>query len=202
LGSREARERSIEMLRLVNIPSPEKRIHEYPYELSGGMRQRVMIAMALCCNPRLVIADEPTTAVDVTIQAQILELMMELREKFSMAIILITHDLGIVANTVERILVMYAGQVVEEGDVYAIFENPLHPYTRGLLKAVPVIDRGGSSVERRLYEIKGVVPSLYRLPAGCNFYPRCERREDRCKEEKPEIREVDQGHRVRCFYPR
>jgi len=199
LGKKEAMERSIEMLRLVHIPSPEKRIHEYPHELSGGMRQRAMIAMALSCNPHLLIADEPSTALDVTIQAQILELMDELKRKLGMAMILITHDLGIVANTVERILVMYAGKIVEAGDVYSIFENPLHPYTQGLLRAVPRIDHASDTSTERLYEIRGVVPSLYGLSAGCNFYPRCEKREDRCKTEEPEMIEMSEGHRVSCW---
>ena len=199
LEKKEAMERSIEMLRLVHIPSPEKRIHEYPHELSGGMRQRAMIAMALSCNPHLLIADEPSTALDVTIQAQILELMDELKRKLGMAVILITHDLGIVANTVERILVMYAGKIVETGDVYSIFEDPLHPYTQGLLRAVPRIDHTSDAPAERLYEIRGVVPSLYGLPAGCNFYRRCEKREDRCKTEEPEMIEIKEGHRVSCW---
>lgn len=199
LGKKEAFDRCVEMLRMVHLPSPEKRVHEYPHELSGGMRQRVMIAMALCCNPILVIADEPSTALDVTIQAQILELMEELQEKLGMAVILITHDLGIVANTVERIVVMYAGKIVEEGDVYSIFEEPLHPYTQGLLRAVPRIDHTSDAPVERLYEIKGVVPSLYRLPEGCNFYPRCEKREDACRKKEPEMVEVIAGHRARCW---
>jgi len=202
LGKKAAMERSVEMLRLVHIPSPEKRIHEYPHELSGGMRQRAMIAMALSCNPQLLIADEPSTALDVTIQAQILELMDELKRKLGMAMILITHDLGIVANTVERILVMYAGKIVEAGDVYSIFEDPLHPYTQGLLRAVPRIDHTTDTPTERLYEIRGVVPSMYRLPEGCNFYPRCEKREDRCKAKEPEMVEMSAGHYVSCWKAR
>jgi oligopeptide/dipeptide ABC transporter ATP-binding protein len=199
LGKRAAWNRSIEMLRLVNIPSPEKRVNEYPHELSGGMRQRVMIAMALACRPRLLIADEPTTALDVTIQAQILELIAELKEKLDMAVMLITHDLGIVAHSVERVLVMYAGRVVEEGDVYSIFENPQHPYTRGLLRAVPRIEHETQDKVERLYEIQGTVPSLYRLPPGCNFHPRCELRSDRCLHEDPPLRTVNPCHSVSCW---
>ena len=202
LGKKEARERSVEMLKLVSISAPEKRVHEYPHELSGGMRQRVMIAMALCCKPRLLIADEPTTALDVTIQAQILELMLDLKERMGMAMVLITHDLGIVANTVQRILVMYAGQVVEEGDVYSIFEKPGHPYTQGLLKAIPRIDLSLKTKDKRLYEIKGVVPSLSNLPEGCSFYPRCDRQEGRCRNTVPERIEVGQNHWVQCHNPK
>lgn len=199
LSKKQAREKSIEMLKLVHIPSPGRRIHEYPHELSGGMRQRVMIAMALACNPRLLIADEPTTALDVTIQAQILDLMLELKEKLGMAMLLITHDLGIVANTVERIAVMYAGRIVEEGDVFSIFEDPKHPYTIGLLKAVPRMGHDSDTQVKRLFEIKGIVPSLYRLPRGCNFYPRCDRRLDRCNIEDPTLVEIKPGHAVSCW---
>ena len=199
LHKRRAWQRSVEMLQLVNIPSPEKRVKEYPHELSGGMRQRVMIAMALACRPRLLIADEPTTALDVTIQAQILELMAGLKEQLDMALMLITHDLGIVANSVERVLVMYAGRVVEEGDVYSIFENPQHPYTRGLLRAVPRIEHGAENKVKRLYEIQGTVPSLYHVPPGCSFYPRCELRADRCLAEKPPRRTVNPCHSVSCW---
>ena len=195
----EAYEKSIEMLRMVHIPSPEKRIEEYPHELSGGMRQRVMIAMALACHPRLLIADEPTTALDVTIQAQILELMQELKQKLGMALMLITHDLGIVANTVDRIAVMYAGKIVEEGDVYSIFDDPQHPYTRGLLKAVPRMNADQNGAVERLYEIQGTVPSLYRLPQGCTFYPRCTQREDRCKMEEPRMKTIGPCHSVSCW---
>jgi len=199
VSRKEARERSINLLRLVHIPAPEKRIDEYPHELSGGMQQRVMIAMALACNPRLLIADEPTTALDVTIQAQILELMQELQAKLNMAVILITHDLGVVASAVERILVMYAGKVVEEGDVFTIFENPQHPYTRGLLKAVPRIEHDSDRETERLYEIKGVVPSLYRLPGGCNFYPRCFKRTDQCRLDEPALKRISPTHAIRCW---
>lgn len=199
LGRKEARERSIEMLKMVHIPAPEKRIDEYPHKLSGGMRQRIMIAMALACNPRLLIADEPTTALDVTIQAQILELMQKLQEKLGMAIILITHDLGVVANVVERIIVMYAGKIVEEGDVFTIFENPQHPYTQGLLKAVPRIVHDTEEETQRLYEIKGVVPSLYRLPKGCNFYARCFKRSDQCRLDEPGFKRLSPTHAISCW---
>ena len=195
MSKRESLKKTIEMLKLVNIPSPEKRVNEYPHELSGGMRQRVMIAMALACHPRLLIADEPTTALDVTIQAQILELMQKLKQQLGMALLLITHDLGIVANTVDRILVMYAGKIVEEGDVFSIFDVPQHPYTQGLLKAVPRMDIG----QDRLFEIAGTVPSSYRLPQGCNFYPRCTQRRDRCKLEEPNMRSIGPCHSISCW---
>ena len=195
MSKKESLEKSIEMLQLVNIPAAEKRVNEYPHELSGGMRQRVMIAMALSCRPRLLIADEPTTALDVTIQAQILELMQKLRQQMGMALLLITHDLGIVANTVDRIAVMYAGKIVEEGDVLSIFDNPQHPYTRGLLRAIPRMDLG----QERLFEITGTVPSLYRLPKGCNFYPRCTQHKERCKLEEPNMTPIDPCHSVSCW---
>jgi oligopeptide/dipeptide ABC transporter ATP-binding protein len=198
-SKKQAWEKAVEILKMVHIPSPAQRMKEYPHELSGGMRQRVMIAMALACNPRLLIADEPTTALDVTIQAQILDLMLEIKKKLGMAMMLITHDLGIVANTVERIAVMYAGKIVEEGDVYAIFEDPKHPYTTGLLRAVPRMDHDSESQAKRLFEIKGVVPSLYQLPQGCNFYPRCDRRADRCNTQDPTLVEIKSGHSVSCW---
>jgi oligopeptide/dipeptide ABC transporter ATP-binding protein len=198
LSKKDALERSIEMLKLVGIPSPEKRVFEYPHQLSGGMRQRAMIAMALSCNPSLLIADEPTTALDVTIQAQILDLMAGLKDEFDTAIILITHDLGVVAETVARIVVMYAGKVVEEGDVYSIFEHPLHPYTVGLLQSIPRIDL--STVKKaRLHEIEGVVPIPSRLPSGCLFHPRCPRMMDVCREKLPELKAETEGHNVRCW---
>ncbi|MBW1696643.1 MAG: ABC transporter ATP-binding protein [Deltaproteobacteria bacterium] len=198
-GKREARQKAIEMLKMVHIPAPENKINAYPHELSGGMRQRVMIAMALSCRPELLIADEPTTALDVTIQAQVLELMKQLQAKLGMAMILITHDLGIVAHTVERVLIMYAGKIIEEGNIYTIFDNPSHPYTEGLLKAVPRIKHGSGSETRRLYEIKGVVPSLYRVPDGCRFYPRCHHRKEHCRWETPVRLEVEPGHFVSCW---
>ena len=194
VSKKEARARAIEMLRLVNIPAPEKRIDEYPHELSGGMRQRVMIAMALSCNPELLIADEPTTALDVTIQAQILELMRTLKQTLNTSIMMITHDLGVVAEMSDYVLVMYAGMVMEYSDVRSLFADSLHPYTQGLLKALP---RMGESQEK-LYVIDGVVPSLYELPTGCRFWPRCAYATERCKHEIPALYEVE-GRKVRCF---
>lgn len=194
ISKKEARARAIEMLRLVNIPAPEKRIDEYPHELSGGMRQRVMIAMAVSCNPELLIADEPTTALDVTIQAQILDLMRTLKQALNTSIMMITHDLGVVAEMSDYVLVMYAGMVMEYSDVRSLFADSLHPYTQGLLKALP---RMGESQEK-LYVIDGVVPSLYELPAGCRFWPRCAYATERCKHEIPALYEVE-GRKVRCF---
>ena len=194
VSKKEARARAIEMLRLVNIPAPEKRIDEYPHELSGGMRQRVMIAMALSCNPELLIADEPTTALDVTIQAQILDLMRTLKQTLNTSIMMITHDLGVVAEMSDYVLVMYAGMVMEYSDVRSLFADPLHPYTQGLLKALP---RMGESQEK-LYVIDGVVPSLYELPTVCRFWPRCAYATERCKHEIPALYEVE-GRKIRCF---
>ncbi|MCG8334252.1 MAG: ABC transporter ATP-binding protein [Proteobacteria bacterium] len=194
----EARERSIEMLNLVGIPSPGKRVNEYPHQLSGGMRQRVMIAMALACNPSLLIADEPTTALDVTIQAQILDLMASLKKELEMAIILITHDLGVVAETAARVVVMYAGLVIEESSVYEIFENPMHPYTIGLLESIPRVNAQDKRRDR-LKEIKGVVPILSQLPKGCLFEPRCDRSIEICSHKKPELKSAIKDHRVRCW---
>jgi len=198
LSKKDALERSIAMLKLVGISSPERRVREYPHQLSGGMRQRAMIAMALSCNPSLLIADEPTTALDVTIQAQILDLMANLKEEFNAAIILITHDLGIIAETAARVVVMYAGKIVEGADVYSIFENPLHPYTVGLLQSIPRIDLSVSKKER-LQEIRGVVPIPSQLPAGCLFHPRCPRVMDVCRHELPELKPEREGHEVRCW---
>jgi oligopeptide/dipeptide ABC transporter ATP-binding protein len=195
----ESWERSIEMLKKVQIPAPEKRVYEYPHQLSGGMRQRAMIAMALACNPEILIADEPTTALDVTIQAQILELMMRLQEDYNSAIMMITHDLGVIAEIAGRIEVMYAGKVVEEGATAAIFEDPKHPYTRGLLKSIPKLGERARSGRRRLQEITGIVPSLYELPAGCRFYPRCPQAMEVCNQSIPALIEVGGSHRVRCF---
>lgn len=197
-----AMDRSAEMLDLVGIPLPRQRVKEYPHQLSGGMRQRAMIAMALSCNPKILLADEPTTALDVTIQAQILDLMMKLKEEFGTAIILITHDLGLVAETCERVVVMYAGKVVEEAPIGEIFGNPLHPYTQGLLGSVPKLenDRSTGRVDRvRLQEIPGIVPSLNNLPTGCSFNPRCKDVMDKCHEEEPQLKEVTPGHFVRCL---
>jgi oligopeptide/dipeptide ABC transporter ATP-binding protein len=199
LNWRGALDRAVEMLRLVNIPEAERRIKQYPHQLSGGMRQRVMIAMALSCNPKILIADEPTTALDVTIQAQILELIQELKQKFGTAVILITHDLGVVAETAQRVVVMYAGRKVEEATVEDLFDMPLHPYTRGLMAAVP---RLGSAIEdrgRRLAEIPGIVPSLRDPPPGCSFAPRCTFATDRCRTEPPPLETAGQRHVVACW---
>ncbi len=198
LTNKEALDRAIEMLKLVGIPSPARRVNEYPHQLSGGMRQRAMIAMALSCSPSLLIADEPSTALDVTIQAQILDLMVSLKEELNTAIILITHDLGVVAESAARVVVMYAGKVVEEADVYQIFEHPLHPYTEGLLQSIPRIDLSAKK-KQRLKEIKGVVPIPSRLPKGCHFHPRCPRVMDICSQEAPELKLEQNSHKVRCW---
>ncbi|CAM4506518.1 ABC transporter ATP-binding protein [Paenibacillus typhae] len=195
LGKKEANERAIEMLRKVGIPRPEKIAEQYAHQLSGGMRQRVMIAMAMVCNPQLLIADEPTTALDVTIQAQILDLMRELQEKEGMSILMITHDLGVVAEMCDRVVIMYAGQIVEETDVATLYSNPLHPYTRGLLASLPQL--AGDS--ERLTSIPGQVPNPANLPAGCRFAPRCPVAVDRCLTERPELVEIQPGHACRCL---
>jgi peptide/nickel transport system ATP-binding protein len=202
LSKSEAEAKAVEMLRLVKIPSPEQRVREYPHQLSGGMRQRVMIAIALACNPKVLIADEPTTALDVTIQAQILDLIVELQRKLGTAVILITHDLGVVAETAQRVIVMYAGRKVEEAPVEDLFARSLHPYTRGLMASIPRLDlmRGvdGSSPER-LQEIPGIVPPLYALPKGCVFAPRCALADDNCRENYPNYEEKRPGHWVACW---
>jgi len=198
LSKKESWNRSVEMLEKVQIPSPEKRAHDYPHQLSGGMRQRVMIAMALSCDPEMLIADEPTTALDVTIQAQVLDLMLQLKEDFGASILMITHDLAVIAEIAQRVIVMYAGRVVEEGDVFTIFENPMHPYTRALLKSIPKLGNRSKSGREPLHVIKGIVPSLYNLPAGCSFYPRCPEAMDICKTDPIEIVELEENHRVRC----
>jgi len=199
LSKKESLNRSIDMLHLVGIPSPAQRIKDYPHQLSGGMRQRAMIAMALSCNPQLLIADEPTTALDVTIQAQILDLMASLKAEFNMAIILITHDLGIVAENVARVVVMYAGKIVEETDVYSIFAEPLHPYTVGLLQSIPRLDLGRSKRDR-LQEIPGAVPRPAHLPSGCLFHPRCPHVMARCRVELPSLTSYHATeHKVRCW---
>jgi peptide/nickel transport system ATP-binding protein len=196
-----ARERSFEMLDLVRIADARRRLDEYPHQLSGGMRQRVMIAMALSCDPQVLIADEPTTALDVTIQAQILDLMLELKEKTGTAIVLITHDLGVVAETTERVVVMYAGRKVEEAPVEALFDNPLHPYTRGLMRAIPRLDVEADAAGRRprLQEIPGLVPKLTQPIAGCAFAPRCDFATVRCHANAPPIIDVGGGHTVACW---
>jgi oligopeptide/dipeptide ABC transporter ATP-binding protein len=192
---RTALEKSVAILDRVGIPSPEIRVSEYPHQLSGGMRQRVMIAMALACKPALVIADEPTTALDVTIQAQILELMKELQEEMGMSIILITHDLGVIAETCEDVVVMYAGRVAEKGAVHDIFERPRHPYTRGLLHSIPRLENPRKT---RLRVIEGMVPALADLPAGCRFQNRCPYRIRRCEDQRPEATRAGRGHEVSC----
>ena len=196
LSAAAARARALEMLQLVKIPSPETRLDEYPHQLSGGMRQRVMIAMALACDPKLLIADEPTTALDVTIQAQILDLLRDLRERTGAAIMLITHDLGVVAELAHRVIVMYAGRIVEEAPVGLLFADPQHPYTLGLLGSIP---RLGSDGDERLTAIEGVVPNPYALPPGCRFSPRCPLADEKCRSEQPALREIVPGHRAACW---
>jgi peptide/nickel transport system ATP-binding protein len=198
VSRKEAMDRTIEMLRLVRIPTPERRIKDYPHQFSGGMRQRVMIAMALSCNPQLLIADEPTTALDVTIQAQILDLLQEMKETFGMAIMLITHAMGVVAETCQRVVVMYAGKVVEEAPVRELFKNPAHPYTQGLIRSIPRIDTAATQ-KLRLEAIGGVVPSLAPPPRGCRFAARCRFAMPACLDEMPALRQVGPGHRVACI---
>jgi len=194
-----AQARVIELLRLVRIPAPERRVHEYPHQLSGGMRQRVMIAMALACDPKVLVADEPTTALDVTIQAGILDLLRDIRERLGTAVILITHNLGVVADIADRVLVMYAGRKAEESDVSELFAHPQHPYTIGLLGAIPRPTENGQ-VER-LREIPGRVPSLRSLPVGCAFADRCPRADETTRTQQPELREIRPDHLVACFHP-
>ena len=191
----DAKARSVELLRLVNIPLPEQRVKEYPHQLSGGMRQRVVIAMALACNPKLLICDEPTTALDVTVQAQILRLIRRLQKELNMAVMLITHDLAVISETADRVIVMYAGRIVEENDGKDIFVNPRHPYTQALLKSIP----SNRKADEPLYTIEGMVPNLLKKQTGCLFAPRCEFAEERCFREEPELREVGEGCKVRCF---
>ena len=199
LGRKQAIDGAIEMLRLVNIPNPAKRVHDYPHQFSGGMRQRVMIAMAMSCRPKLLIADEPTTALDVTIQAQILELMQEMKQRRGMAIMLITHAMGVVAETCQRVVVMYAGKVVEEAPVEALFGNPRHPYTQGLIRSIPRVDRAAAADhKKRLEAIPGTVPSLLEPPPGCRFAARCRHATDICVRSMPPLKEVSPGHFVRC----
>jgi peptide/nickel transport system ATP-binding protein len=194
-SQKKAREHAIKMLQLVGIPRAEEIVDEYPYQLSGGMRQRVMIAMAMACKPKLLIADEPTTALDVTIQAQILDLMRKLRKESDSSIMMITHDLGVVAEMCDRVVVMYAGKVVEEADVYTIFENPKHPYTKGLLESVPKLGQK----TQRLDSIPGNVPTPGNMPDGCKFAPRCSKVMDICKKQDPELTMVNQNHTCRCW---
>ena len=194
ISQKEARDRAIEMLALVDIPDPAKRIRDYPHHLSGGMRQRVMIAEALLLDPDVLLADEPTTALDVTVQASVLDLMHRLNERIGTAIMLITHNLGVVAESARRVVVMYCGRVVEQGPVKDIFEDPSHPYTRGLLKSIPQPGGGGE-----LYEMEGIVPNLFELPEGCPFAPRCPQSRPECAKEAPPWREVQPGHHVLCW---
>ncbi len=198
LSKKDSLKKAVEMLRLVGIPNPEKRVQEYPHEMSGGMKQRAMIAMALSCRPSILIADEPTTALDVTIQAQILELMLEMREKFSTAIILITHDLGVIAETAERVIVMYLGRIVEKAGVRDLFERPAHPYTRGLLEAIPKL-QSPSRQRKKLFNIPGTVPNPIDSPAGCKFHPRCNHAMDICHRKEPELFPVSANHFSRCW---
>ena len=195
MSKKEALDRAIQMLDLVGIPAPEQRVNDYPHQMSGGMRQRVMIAMALACDPELLIADEPTTALDVTIQAQILDLINRLREKLGMAVLLITHDLGVVAETADKVVVMYCGRVVEQATVEQLFTKPLHPYTQGLLDSIPKMDED----RERLYMIKGIVPDPIHLPKGCSFADRCDKCMDKCREHLPKLAETEDGRKVRCF---
>ena len=195
LDKNEGLERAVNILDMVGIPDPEDTINKYPYELSGGMRQRVMIAIALACQPALLIADEPTTALDVTIQAQILKLMKELKEEVNTSIMLITHDLGVIAQMVERVLVFYAGQIVERAKIGDLFNNPKHPYTEGLIRSIPRVGKK----RKRLDTIPGIVPSPFDFPDGCRFAPRCEKSLNQCKNEQPPEVDVDDGHMARCW---
>ncbi len=197
LGRRAATDRAVEMLRLVRIPRPEQRVRDYPHQFSGGMRQRVMIAMALSCNPKLLIADEPTTALDVTIQAQILDLLGDLKQRMGMAVMLITHAMGVIAETAQRVVVMYAGEVVEQATVEQLFRAPRHPYTQGLIRSIPRIDRAATQ-KMPLETISGVVPSLLNPPPGCRFAPRCSFVRAECTAATPPLREITPGHRVAC----
>ncbi len=202
MTTKQAYARAVEMLRLVKIPEPEQRVKEYPHQLSGGMRQRAMIAIALACNPKVLIADEPTTALDVTIQAQILNLIVELQNRLGTAVILITHDLGVVAETAQRVIVMYAGRKVEEADVGELFARPMHPYTRGLMASIPRLDlmRGEVKDEtERLLEIPGIVPPLSALPPGCAFAPRCAHADERCRTQYPPYEQKGSGHWAACW---
>ena len=195
LKKKEGMQRSVELFRMVGIPNPERRINEYPHQLSGGMKQRVVISIALACNPKMLIADEPTTALDVTIQAQILELLKSLKEKHEASIMMITHDLGVIAEIVDRIIVMYSGRILEVADVDSLFENRFHPYTEGLLNSIPRLDEN----VQKLHVIKGNVPSIFNWPQGCKFHPRCEYVMDDCKVIEPDLLEVKPNHLCRCL---
>ena len=198
LSRNEARKKSFDLLKQVDIPSPEQKLDQYPHQLSGGMRQRAMIAMALSCSPRVLIADEPTTALDVLIQAQILELLKQVKKNTQMSILLITHDLGVVAEIAERVMVMYAGEIVESGPVRELFRTPLHPYTIGLMKSIPTLDFTQQKISK-LNEISGTVPSLSQIPSGCPFHPRCPSAETRCRTDKPSLKETAHEHAVSCW---
>ncbi len=199
LGQKAAMDKAIEMLGKVGIPSPEKRVNEYPHQLSGGMRQRAMIAMAMACRPNLLIADEPTTALDVTIQAQILDLMLALQEELSMSIMMITHDLGVIAEVSDRVVVMYAGEVVEISSIDTLFMEPCHPYTIGLIASIPVLGAKFKRGKQPLREIPGLVPNLIRLPPGCLFAPRCPKVMDRCRQQKPPLFSLSGDHKAKCW---
>ena len=199
LNKKDALAKAVEALRLVGIPVPERRVHEYPHQLSGGMRQRAMIAMALSCNPKVLIADEPTTALDVTIEAQILDLMRTLQEELGTAIIMITHDLGVIADIARKVVVMYAGKIVEQAPVERIFASPNHPYTQGLLQSLPRVDKDASGAKQRLQEIPGIVPSLLNLPTGCKFASRCPSVMPQCKEQEPPLEPVAADHYSACW---
>ena len=199
LKNKEIRDRCVELLKLVEIPIPERRFFQYPHELSGGMRQRVMIALALACNPKILIADEPTTALDVTIQAQILELIHKLKEESNTAVILITHNLGLMAENTKQVILMYAGKAVEYGPVDDVIDHPYHPYTQGLFRSIPRMTKNFREMKQKLHEIPGVVPNLIDLPKGCVFAPRCSRRMEVCDEKEPEKKEVGPGHHAWCW---
>ena len=198
LSRKKAREKSFRLLEQVEIPSPKQKLDQYPHQLSGGMRQRVMIAMALSCSPRILIADEPTTALDVLIQAQILSLLKKIKNDTQMSILLITHDLGVVAEVAERVMVMYAGEIVESGSVNDLFRSPLHPYTIGLMESIPTLESTQQKLSK-LKEISGTVPSLSQVPFGCPFHPRCSEAETRCKTDKPKLKKISQTHSVSCW---
>ena len=198
LSRKKAREKSFRLLEQVEIPSPKQKLDQYPHQLSGGMRQRAMIAMALSCSPRILIADEPTTALDVLIQAQILSLLKKIKNDTQMSILLITHDLGVVAEVAERVMVMYAGEIVESGSVYDLFRSPLHPYTIGLMESIPTLETTQQKLSK-LKEISGTVPSLSQVPSGCPFHPRCSAAETRCKTDKPKLKQISQTHSVSCW---
>lgn len=196
ISKEEAKKQTLNILKLVGIPAYQERFRQYPHEMSGGMRQRIMIAIALVCQPQILIADEPTTALDVTIQAQIMNLITKLKEKMGMSVLLITHDLAVVAETCDRVIVMYLGQIVEEAPVQELFQNPAHPYTKGMMMSIPVM---AEEKKERLFMIKGTVPLLNQIPEGCRFAPRCEFATEKCRQNMPELTGLKDGHRVRCF---